>query len=108
MLITVFMMYDALVIERVGVLAAFGSGFARVFNRKELMRTFLVALAFFALQLGVAMVSYAILAIEFFLHVYAIGIAMTAVVQFASMVFFGVLFAVYYFDLRIRQEGVAA
>lgn len=106
--ITVFLMFDALVVERLGMFAAFASGFARVFNRKQFGRTLLLALAFFALQMGIAIIAYTVLALQLFLHAFALGTVLSAVVQLVSMLFFGVLFAVYYFDVRVRLEGVPA
>jgi len=105
--IAVFFMYFALVIEGAPFLSALSSGFTRIFNRKELHRALAMGLAFFAVQIGLAIVGYTIVAVlDIWLHVFVIGALVLSAVNLIAALFLAAVFTVYYFDVRIRREAL--
>ena len=99
--------FDAIGIEEASFGAAISRSFARVFNRVELGKATLVCLAFAAVQIGLLVVSVAGAAlIEAVVHQTALQALFSGVVTLISTGFIGVLIAVYYFDVRVRREGL--
>lgn len=99
--------FDAIGIEEASFAAALSSGFVRVFNRTELGKATLVCLAFSAVQFGLVAVSLAGAAlIQTFLHQAALQALFSGALSLVSTGFIGVLIAVYYFDVRVRREGL--
>jgi len=99
--------FISIVVEKAGVFEAISSGFARIFNRSELGRAVLVFLALIAISIGLYIVLgiVAMLAqgITHSLILYGI---LTAPISLVSSTFTALLFAVYYFDVRVRREGL--
>ncbi len=98
--------YMALGVERVSVGAAMGSGFSRVFNRSEMLRAALVALAFMAMYAGLIVVDFAVAGTLEMMHLHLANVAVNAVISLLTYSFLGILLVVYYFDVRVRREGL--
>jgi hypothetical protein len=98
--------FDALGVEGAAVGQAIASGFARVFNRSELLRAVLVCLALLVIYLGFAIVSITLAATLETMHLHLVNVAVNAVLSLISTALLGVLLAVYYFDVRVRREGL--
>ncbi|HEX5275033.1 MAG TPA: hypothetical protein VFW34_07145 [Candidatus Rubrimentiphilum sp.] len=99
--------FISIVVEKAGVFQAIGSGFARIFNRRELGRAVLVFLALIAVSIGLYIVLgiVALVAQGMTHNVILYGIV-TAPISLVSSTFTALLFAVYYFDVRVRREGL--
>lgn len=98
--------YNAVAIEGVGMWPAIGSGFSRIFNRGEIWRACLISLAFMAIYLGLMVVSVSVAALFESMSLHIINVAVSAALGLVSMSFLGILIAVYYFDVRVRREGL--
>lgn len=94
-------------IERQSVTAAIGAGYGRIFNKHELKKATLVALAFMGLNVGVTVLSGSV---SFFMYLVVKNTALTVVVEtLVSAMFYSfttILLAVYYYDVRTRAEGL--
>jgi hypothetical protein len=99
-----FSMY-AIVIEERPVFAAVGIGFSRVFNRQEIWRALLFAIAAAAITMGASMIISMLVMVAMVLHWVALEVFLTSLFRAAIAPFSAVLLAVYYFDVRIRREG---
>jgi energy-converting hydrogenase Eha subunit C len=99
--------FDTIGIEEVSFGSAISSSFARVFNRSELGKATLICLAFVAIEIGLTIVV-AVLDgfMAAFLHQPLIETIVQAGVSMVTTGFIGVLIAVYYFDVRVRREGL--
>lgn len=101
----VFALYG-LAVERPAVGPAIASGFSRIFNRGELLRAVLVSLALTVIYggWGVLMVTVAVL-LEL-AHLRLVDLAVAGVGEVVVTSLLGVLLAVYYYDVRVRREGL--
>ena len=98
--------YFTCVIERESVVRSFSRGLSRVFNRAGFRRTSLFAAAYFAIGLGVALVGLAGQAILVALtRSPGVAAAYDALLRVVGVVFTTVFVAIFYFDLRVRNEG---
>jgi hypothetical protein len=99
--------YFTCVVEGGGPVTSFGRGVRRVFVGVGLKRSLLVGLAFFAVALAIGVVS-AIGEGALFaaVHNTAVGIAYSTVVRIATAAFTTAFLAIFYFDLRVREEGL--
>ncbi len=99
--------FISIVVEKAGVFPAISTGFARIFNRRELGRAVLVFLALIAISIGLYIVLgiVALLAQGMTHNAILYGI-LTAPISLVSSTFTALLFAVYYFDVRVRREGL--
>ena len=96
----------AIVIEGKGLTEAIGSGFARLFNRKEWGRAIVVLLVALLLGTAISMVSAIVEVLLFFVPGGQFGIAIVSgLVGVVSATVQTVFCAVYYYDVRIRREG---
>jgi hypothetical protein len=94
-------------LEETGAVKAIGNALARIFNRQELGKALLMALAYLGIELGVLMVSGTVGALLLFvLRNTAIQLAVNAVVSSMLTSFLAILLAVYYYDVRTRREGL--
>lgn len=94
-------------LEHFGVRFAIASAFERLFNKAEIGKALLIALAYIALELGVLTLS-SILGVGLLL-IFRSTIALAAVDAVISSVltaFVTILVAVYYYDVRTRREGL--
>lgn len=99
--------FDAVGVERLRFVQAGAVSWERILNRRELWKALLIALAIVAVQIGIMVVLMAAASL-------VVGVFKTAlllpiiesIVQAVSGSFLGVLVAVYYFDVRIRTEGL--
>lgn len=100
-------MFDAVAIEGASVGEAFGSGFARIFNRTQFWKALLVALSVFAVQLGVIIVASMLVGLlELGLKSHVIDTIAQGIISLLSTTFLAILLAVYYYDVRVRREGL--
>ena len=98
--------YFTCVIERESVVRSFSRGLARVFNRTGWRRALLFAAAYFAIALGIALIGLVGQALLVALtHSPAVAAAYDAVLRVAGVVFTTMFVAIFYFDLRVRNEG---
>jgi hypothetical protein len=99
--------YFTCIVERGGVVTSFGRGIRRVFAREGLKRSLLVGIAFIAIAFSIGIVS-AIGEAALFaaLHSAAVGTAYSTIVRIATAAFTTAFLAIFYFDLRVREEGL--
>lgn len=99
--------FNAIGIEELPFNRAISQGFARIFNRTELGRAAVIALALVAVYFGLTIVSMAVAGIFMGLvHLTALNSIAQGIVTLISTAFLGLLIAVYYFDVRVRREGL--
>lgn len=98
--------FNALGNEGIGAGRAIARGFSRVFNRSELLRATLICLALIAIYVGLMIVSLSVTAVFESLHLHILTVLVTAAISLVTTAFLGVLLAVYYFDVRVRREGL--
>lgn len=98
--------FSALGVENASIGAAIGSGFSRVFNRGELLRAVLVCLALAVIYLGLSIVSVSIAAVFEAMSLHLLTVLVGAVLSLVMTAALGVLLVVYYFDVRVRREGL--
>ena len=97
----------AVVIERNGAVEALSSGFARVFNRREWSKAVLIGLVAMMLGLGVsAFSSLGGFALAFIPGSHVLETIWSTLVDAVSAAIQTVFYAVYYFDVRVRREGL--
>ncbi|HET7813095.1 MAG TPA: hypothetical protein VFL13_01850 [Candidatus Baltobacteraceae bacterium] len=96
--------FNAIGIDELGFGRAIGQGFASVFSRGQFKKAVLIVLAFIAVEIGLGAVGIGIQA--FTASVPVLEAALSAALSLFSTGFFGVLIAVYYFDVRVRREGL--
>jgi hypothetical protein len=97
---------NSIVIEERHVFDAIRSGFARIFNREEIWRSLLFAVCAVAILGGAGMLAGAIGLAALFFHWVWLEVLVTSFFRAAITPFSIVLLAVYYFDVRIRREGL--
>lgn len=100
-----FAMY-AVIIEDKGVIAALALGFERVFNRREFWRAMLFAIAVAAVIVGASSMFGVLSLVAAFAHLPELQSAIEAIPRLVISPFGVVLLAIYYFDVRIRREGL--
>lgn len=99
--------FNAIGIEGSPAFAAIGLGFARIFNRRELGRAALVVLAIGAIYAGIYVVVLAMLGlVQALTHNFGLAEIATVPISLVSNTFIALLFAIYYFDVRVRREGL--
>lgn len=99
--------YYAIGIEGADVFDALGGGFARIFNRHEIGKALLLVFALAAIEIGAVLIFAIVVALASSLvHSRVIVLAANAAVSVFTSAFSAVLLAVYYFDVRVRREGL--
>lgn len=99
--------YFTCVVEGVGSVAAFARGLSRVFARIGLVRSLLVGFAYAAIAIGIAIVALAGESIVVALsHSSVAGTAYSTIVRVATAAFTTAFVAIFYYDLRVREEGL--
>ncbi len=105
--LAIFFAFNALVIEELKLGEAFSSGFLRIFARREIGKATLVGICLLAIQIGIAAV---IMGVELLLlssvKLAGAAVLFSSLVSLLSTAFIGILIAVYYFDVRVRREGL--
>ena len=96
---------NAIVIEERPVFAAIGLGFSRVFNRREFWRAILFSIAAGAIMFGASTLISVLVVFAMIWHLVALEVVLSSIFRAAVTPFSVVLLAIYYFDVRIRQEG---
>lgn len=99
--------FYAAAVERTGVVASFVNAFARVLNRQEIGKASLVGLALIVIEIGYGIFA---LVVTFFiggvLHSSILQVVVSTLLSAAFTAFITVLLAVYYYDVRVRREGL--
>jgi hypothetical protein len=99
--------YFSCVVERMPFITAFSRGISRVLARPALRRSLLAGLAFYAILLGIFIVSLAGQSLLFgLLKSNVAGTVYETIVQVATAAFTTAFLAIFYFDLRVRSEGL--
>ncbi|MDQ2871568.1 MAG: hypothetical protein M3R35_00390 [Candidatus Eremiobacteraeota bacterium] len=99
--------FDAVGIESLAIGAAVGAAFRRIFNRTEFVKALLFGLAVLAIQIGIVVVSAILVAVlEAGLKSHLVDTLAQGIVSLISTAFLAILIAVYYYDVRVRREGL--
>ena len=99
--------YFTCVVENVPFVLAFSQGLQRVFQRVGLRRSLLVGLAYIAIVIGILVVSLLGQSVLFgLLHSNVAGTVYTTAVSIATAAFTTAFVGIFYFDLRVREEGL--
>jgi hypothetical protein len=94
------------VIDRRSFAESFTWALTHVFTRAGLGRSLLVGLASVAISIGYIVVSAMGQALLFgFVHNQALGLAYTAAVDIAGVIFATAFMTIFYYDVRVRTEG---
>jgi hypothetical protein len=102
---TSFALY-AVVIEDVGVMQALSSGFSRAFSRRDFWRAMgLVICSGLIAGIGVSLIS-GVAQVALYYNQAWLGAMLTAIAQLLVIPFSVILMAVFYYDIRIRREGL--
>ncbi|MDQ2680367.1 MAG: hypothetical protein M3Y21_05010 [Candidatus Eremiobacteraeota bacterium] len=105
--LAIFFAFDSLVIEQTDIGTAFSSGFTRIFARTELGKAALVGLSLLAIEFGILILITGVQALTLlFVKSEALSVLLASLVSLISTAFTAVLVAVYYFDVRVRREGL--
>ncbi len=101
------MSYFTCVVERAPAVAAFTTGFERVLGRSGLRRSLAVGSAYVAVMIGAMLVSGIGNALLVgLLHSAPASAVYAFIIGVAVATFLTSFFAVFYFDLRVREEGL--
>jgi hypothetical protein len=101
------MSYFACVIERSNFVVSFTSGLGRVFNGIGLKRSLLVGLAYVAVAIGITIVSsVGEVVLVGLLRSTIAGAIFRVVIALATAAFLTAFMSAFYFDLRVREEGL--
>lgn len=94
-------------IEDLRLHEALSRGFARIFTRTEIGKALLICLAFFAVYLGNFLVSAGLsLLLNGVVRVHLLDTVAQGILDLCFFGFLATLLAVYYFDVRVRREGL--
>ncbi len=99
-----FAMYSCVIEDR-GVVESLALGFARVFNRREFWRAALFSIATAVLVVVASLLFNVVALFMTFAHLPVLQAIVESLPQALITPFTTVLFAIYYFDVRIRREG---
>ncbi len=101
------MSFFACVIERANFVASFTSGLGRVFNGIGLKRSLLVSLAYVAVAIGITLVaSVGEVVLVGLLRSPIAGAVFRILISLATAAFLTAFMSAFYFDLRVREEGL--
>jgi hypothetical protein len=100
-----FAMYSVVLEER-GPIEAIGSGFARIFNRQEMGRALLIWICSFLISVAGIFVLEIFLFLALWLHQTWLVVTISTIGNAITYSFGVVLMAVYYYDVRVRREGL--
>jgi len=111
LLVVLLIMYAfgiyAVALENVGIRRAIAESVSRVFDRGEFGKALLMGLAIVAIQFGALSISSTLGLLALFVaKSYSLQIAISALSNAVVTAFLAVIFAVYYFDVRTRREGL--
>jgi hypothetical protein len=95
------------ILERRGFIESFAAGIQRVFNRIGFVRALLVGLAYLAIGVGIWLLSATgQLVLLGLVRSNVLGTAFGTLVSIAIAGFLTAFITIFYFDLRVRQEGL--
>lgn len=98
--------FNAIGVEQAAIAGAIVSGFARIFNRSELLRAIVVCLALAVIYIGFSIVSVSLATTLETMHLHLVNVLVNSAISLVSTALLGVLLVVYYFDVRVRREGL--
>jgi len=99
--------YFTCVVERAPAVRSFTVGIRRVLGRVGLRRALFVGSAYIAVALGIAIISGIGNAVIILLvHSTVLSAVYSLLLRIAVVIFLSAFFAVFYFDLRVREEGL--
>jgi hypothetical protein len=101
------MAYFTCVVEAAGPVTAFSRGVGRIANRIGIRRAMLVGFAYFAVSIGIFIVS--ALGQETLvglLHSRVLGTVFSTIVGVLTAAFLTAFMTIFYYDLRVREEGL--
>lgn len=99
--------YFSCVVEKMPFITAFSRGISRVFGRAALRRSLLAGLAFVAILIGISLVSIVGQSVLFgLLKSNVAGTVYETIVRVATAAFTTAFLTIFYFDLRVRSEGL--
>ncbi len=99
--------YFTCVLEGAGTIVAFAQGLRRVFFGVGLARSLLVGVAFFAIGIGIGLVALLGQSIIVGLsHSTVAGTIYATIVRIATAAFTTAFIAIFYYDLRVREDGL--
>ncbi|MBC5809585.1 MAG: hypothetical protein GIW95_01815 [Candidatus Eremiobacteraeota bacterium] len=102
-----WMSYFACVVEGSNCVVAFVRGIERVFSKIGMRRSLLIGLAYIAITIGILIVAaLGSSLLVGLLHVTALGAVFAAVLNLVSTAFSVCFMTIFYFDLRVREEGL--
>lgn len=105
--LAVQMAYFTCVVERAAPFAAVSTALRRVFVGVGLRRSLLVGAAFLAIGIGIGLVASIGQGLIFaMLHNDVVGAAYATILRVATAAFTTAFMAIFYFDLRVREEGL--
>ncbi|GAC1299305.1 MAG: hypothetical protein NVSMB19_03130 [Vulcanimicrobiaceae bacterium] len=99
--------YFTCVVERANAVTSFSVGLRRVFAGVGLVRSLLVGVAYLAIGIGIGLVALVGESVLIgLLHSQLAGSAYATIVRVATAAFTTAFVAIFYFDLRVREEGL--
>jgi len=98
--------FTAIGAENAAAGAAISHGFSRIFTRSEIGRALLFCLAFAAVYLGQTLLLVSVAVTLLWLKLPLMEVVVSALTSFFATAVLGVLIVVYYFDVRVRREGL--
>lgn len=94
-------------VEGLGLGAAIGRAFGRIFNRREIGKAALMALAIAAVNIGLSIIAMSVeLLLVWLVHSSAVDALVQTIIALIQYSFLAVLVGVYYVEARVRQEGL--
>jgi hypothetical protein len=97
----------ACVVENLNFVDAFASGMQRVFSQAGFRRSLLFGLAYVAITIGITVVALIGQSVLLgFVRSNILGIAFTVIIGIVTAGFVTGFFAIFYYDLRVRKEGL--
>ncbi len=108
-LVLVLTMYFAIygvAIEARSVTDAFGAAFSRLFSRDQFWRSMLFGLSVAVISIGMGIIADVVVLLAALIHQPWLYPVVTTLTQLVLWAFLIVLTVVYYYDVRIRREGL--
>ncbi len=95
------------VLEGTPLVKSITSSFGRIFGKQIIRRSAMLAAAYFALAAGYGIFVFSVVALlGSTVHSNIAGIAIATLMQTGVATFFATLFMVFYYDTRVRREGL--
>ena len=99
--------YVTCVVEGAGLITSFTRGIGRIANRAGFKRAAIVGLAYLAVTIGIGIVSLVGQAtLDGFLRSAVAGAVFSTVISVATAAFLSAFMTIFYYDLRVREDGL--